>query len=132
MNTKFSELTEVEQQARLAEYAQKDAELGTQTVLARIVKPSKINDLKNGAKQAIVRVAIYDKETKETSFKNMFQYIAEGKDALEAFYAGLKKGQLVSVQYKENNGFNNIYTLMDRSASDKKVVVETVESELTV
>ena len=124
----FAELkTEKARQNRLAKYAQQDAELGTVTKLARLVKPAKINTLTNGAKQAIVRLAIYDNETKTTEYDNFFAYIAEGKESLEQFYAGLNKGQLVSCQYKVNNGFKNIYTLMIRNT-----VKETVAEELTV
>ena len=126
----FNTLTEVEKAEWLAAYAAEDAKLGTKTELARVVKAPKINELKNGAKQAIVRLAIYDKETKSTKYDNFFGYIAEGKDALEQFYAGLPKGQLVSCQYKVNNGFNNIYTLMIRNAAEK-VAAET-SAELTV
>ena len=129
--TPFNELkTERGQANRLAKYAKQDAELGTVTKLARLVKPAKINTLANGAKQAIIRLAIYDNETKETTYDNFFAYIAEGKDALEQFYAGLPKGQLVSCQYKENNGFKNIYTLMIRNVAEK-VVAENPD-ELTV
>ena len=128
----FNELKrESDKIKRLQKYADADAELGTKTVLARVVKSAKIKDLANGSKQAIIRVAIYDAATKETEFVNMFAYIAEGKNTLENFYAGLTKGQLVSVQFKINNGFHNVYTMMDRSQADKTVEVEA-EAELTV
>ena len=135
MNSTFNTLSEAEKAERLAQYAQEDAKLGTKTVLARVVKAPKINDLKNGAKQAIIRLAVYDKNTKTTEYDNFFGYIVEGKEALESFYANLTKGQLVSCQYKENGGFKNIFTLMDRSASDKRVkeaVPAEKPDELTV
>ena len=127
----FNTLTETEKAERLAAYAAQDAALGTVTKLARLVKPAKINTLTNGAKQAIVRLAIYDNETKETTYDNFFAYIAEGKESLEQFYAGLNKGQLVSCQYKENNGFKNIYTLMIRNVAEK-VAVETVAADADI
>ena len=58
----------------------------------------------------------------------MSLYISKEKvgGSLEEFYAGLKKGQLVSIEYtpNEKNGvtYNNIYTLFPRQAKAKTPV----------
>ncbi|AST96198.1 hypothetical protein BC8716_09670 [Shouchella clausii] len=44
----------------------------------------------------------------------------KNKDKLEELYASLQKGQLISVEHKENNGYTNIYGLMDRSYADRR------------
>lgn len=120
MSTKksFNELTKSGQAARLKKYEKERAERGTTQVLGRLVKdlaPS-IKPVKDGAKSAFMRLAVYDVEAKTTSFMNVSAYIAADKvgGKLEEFYSSLNKGDLVSVEYKENNGFNNAYSIILR------------------
>lgn len=117
---KFTELTEKGQQQRLAKYQKERESRGTQETLARLVKPANIKPIKGDNKLAIFRFAAYDKATEETKFFTASAFIAKGKDKLEEFYASLAKGQLVAVEYKENNGYMNIYNLMDRSYADSR------------
>lgn len=131
----FNELTERGQKQRLAKYEKERAERGTNETLARLVRPANIKEIKNGNKLAVFRFASYNKDTEETKYFTASAFIAKGKDALENFYNSLAKGQLVSVEYKENNGYTNIYNLMDRSYADtrKKAAVQAapeVEPEL--
>lgn len=88
---------------------------GTKQVLARVAQPVIIKDIKGGARSAYIRLAINQKG-QETEFKTMSQYIAPEKvdGAFEHFLANLEVGQLVSVEYKENKGWNNIYNIMVR------------------
>lgn len=117
---KFNELTEKGQQQRLAKYQKERETRGTQETLARLVKPANIKPINGDNKLAIFRFAAYNKETEETKFFTASAFIAKGKDKLEEFYASLAKGQLVAVEYKENNGYTNIYNLMDRSYADSR------------
>lgn len=117
---KFSELTERGQKQRLAKYDKEREARGTTEVLARLVRPASIKDIADDAKLAVVRLAVYEKETNATKFFTASAYIAKGKEALQNFYASLEKGQLVSVEYKENKGYLNIYNMMDRSYADDR------------
>jgi hypothetical protein len=117
---KFNELTEKGQNQRLTKYQKERESRGTQETLARLVKPANIKPIKGDNKLAIFRFAAYDKTTEETNFFTASAFIAKGKDKLEEFYASLAKGQLVAVEYKENNGYMNIYNLMDRSYADSR------------
>lgn len=117
---KFNELTEKGQQQRLAKYQKERESRGTQETLARLVKPANIKDIKGDNKLAVFRFAAYDKEKDDTDFFTASAFIAKGKDKLEEFYANLAKGQLVAVEYKENNGYTNIYNLMDHSYADSR------------
>lgn len=133
--TPFNELkTETGKQKRLDRYAKEREERGTVECLARLVRPAKIKEIKDGNRQASVRLAIYNKEKKDSDFITASKFIEKGKDALEEFYASLTKGQLVSVEYKQTNGYNNIYSMMDRSYADnrksKKVEVKQEEPDL--
>ncbi|WP_110114492.1 hypothetical protein [Bacillus sp. CGMCC 1.16541] len=112
---KFEELTEKGQQQRLAKYQKEREARGIEETLARLVKPANIKPIKGNNKLAIFRLAAYNKDTEETKFFTASAFIAKGKDKLEEFYASLAKGQLVAVEFKENNGYTNIYNLMDRS-----------------
>ncbi|WP_078598363.1 hypothetical protein [Evansella clarkii] len=116
----FNELTEKGQKQRLAKYQKEREARGTQETLARLVKPATIKTITGDNKLAVFRFAAYDKETEETNFFTASAFIAKGKDKLESFYANLAKGQLVAVEYKENNGYTNIYNLMDRSYADPR------------
>jgi len=117
---KFNELTEKGQQQRLAKYQKERESRGTQETLARLVKPANIKPIKGDNKLAIFRFAAYNKETEETKFFTASAFIAKGKEKLEEFYASLAKGQLVAVEYKEKDGYMNIYNLMDRSYADTR------------
>ena len=116
----YSELTEQGKKQRLAKYQKEREARGTTETLCRLVKPASIKEIKGDNKLATFRFAAYDKESNETSFFTASAFIAKGKDKLESFYAGLGKGQLVAVEYKENNGYTNIYNLMDRSYADTR------------
>lgn len=136
---KFSELTEKGQKQRLNKYQKERQARGTEESLVRLVKQANIKPIKGGNKMAVFRFAAYDKESKETKFFTASAFIAKGKDKLEEFYANLTKGQLVSVEYKVNNGYRNIYNLMDRSYADNRnksgasaSTQEEVEPELEV
>lgn len=123
---KFNELTPQGQTRRLNKYEKERQERGTTEMLVNIVKPAKIKEIKDGNKIAIFRLAAYDKEAKETKFFTANAFIKAGKDALEKYYASLAKGQLCAVEYKTNDqGYNNIYKLMDRSYAQKKNQAET-------
>lgn len=122
---KFNELTETGKKQRLAKYEKEREARGTTEVLARLVRPAKIKEISGDNKLAIFRFATYDKDAKETKFFNATAFIKKGKDALENFYASLEKGQLVSVEYKANGDYNNIYNLMDRSYADKRKKSDT-------
>ena len=117
---KFNELTEKGQQQRLAKYQKEREARGTQETLARLVKPANIKDISGDNKLAVFRFAAYDKETDKTEFFTASAFIAKGKEKLEDFYASLAKGQLVAVEYKDNNGYRNIYNLMDRAYADTR------------
>ena len=116
----FNELTEQGQKKRLAKYEQERAARGTTEALVRLVKPATIKTIKDDNKMAILRFAEYNKETQETKFFTANAFIEKGKEKLEAFYAGLTKGQLLSLEYKVNNGYTNVYNLMDRSYADTR------------
>lgn len=114
----FNELTPQGQKARLTKYAKEREERGTTQVLGRAVRdvaPS-IKEVKDGAKCAYIRLAIYNKDTKETDFKTVSAYIAPDKvgGALEDYYASIQKGDLLSVEFKESNGYNNAYSVITR------------------
>ena len=116
----FNELTEKGQQQRLAKYQKEREARGTTEVLARLVKPANIKDIKGDNKLAVFRLAAYDKETQKTNFFTASAFIEKGKEKLECFYSGLTTGQLVAVEFKENNGYTNIYNMMDRSYADTR------------
>lgn len=117
---KFNELTERGKKQRLAKYQKEREARGTQETLARLVRPANIKPIKGDNKLAVFRFAAYDKEENDTKFFTASAFIAKGKEKLETFYAGLAKGQLVAVEYKNNNGYTNIYNLMDRSYADNR------------
>lgn len=117
---RFNELTEQGQKQRLAKYQKEREARGTEETLARLVKPANIKPIKGDNKLAIFRLAAYNKDTEETKFFTASAFIAKGKDSLEKFYASLAKGQLVAVEFKENNGYTNIYNMMDRSYADTR------------
>ena len=131
MAKKFNELTEKGQKQRLNKYEKEREARGTKETLARLVKPATIKPVKGDNKIAVFRFAAYDKASGETKFFTASAFIKKGKDALEAFYASLAKGQLVSVEYKENNGYTNIYNLMDRSYADKRTSSASDEPQST-
>lgn len=116
----FKDLTPQGQKKRLDKYEQERQARGTTEALVRLVKPAVIKTIKDDNKMAIFRFAAYDKEAQETKFFTASAFIEKGKTALESFYAGLSKGQLVAVEYKESNGYKNIYNLMDRSYADTR------------
>ncbi len=109
----------------IKDYEAERAARGTTEILGRLTRPVKFVDAKNGAKMAYVNIAHNNSETKKTDFLLMSLFISAEKvgGSLEGFYAGLKKGQLVSIEYKANekNGvtYNNIYSLFPRQAKAK-------------
>ena len=123
----FSELTKQGQTRRLNEYAKEREARGTVETLARLVKPATFKEIKDGAQLAIFRLAINKKEAK-TEFMTATAYVAKGKDAYMSFLESLEKGQLVSVEYKSVNGYNNIYNIIDRSSADKKAKADKAEA----
>lgn len=110
----FDQLTPQGQTRRLNKYEQERAERGTEQVLARLVRPAKINQNKDGSQSAVFRFAV-NETGQPASFFTASAYIAKDKDSLQEFYQnGLKTGDLVSVEYKTVKGYNNIYNLMNR------------------
>lgn len=112
----------------IKDYEAERAARGNLEILGRLTRPVTFVDAKNGAKIAYVNIAHNNSETKKTDFLLMSLYISKEKvgGSLEEFYAGLKKGQLVSIEYtpNEKNGitYNNIYTLFPRQAKAKTPV----------
>lgn len=116
----FNELTEQGKKQRLAKYAKEREARGTTDHLVRLVKAPKINEIKGGNKQAVFRLAEYNKEKNETEFFTATAFIAKGKDKLEAYYAGLEQGDLVSVEIKAVKGYNNVYDMITRQKASQK------------
>lgn len=120
----FNELTKSGQASRLKKYEKERAERGTTQVLGRLVRPlaPSIKPVKDGAKSAFMRLAVYNTETSKTDFMTVSAYIAADKvgGQLEDFYKSLNKGDLVSVEYKETNGFNNAYSVILRKPAKVK------------
>lgn len=112
----FKELSKAGQTKRLNKYAAERAERGTERVLGRVVKTPKLNTIKNGAKQAVIRLAMYDAEENTTTFENFLAYISSDKandpdNNLVAYYKGLAQGDLVSIEFKKNGQYNNAYSV---------------------
>lgn len=118
--TPFNQLSEAEQQERLNKYEQERAARGTKQALVRLVKPATIKDIANGNQLAVFRFAEYNKETKEPKFFTATAFIKAGKDSLKSWYQNLTKGQLLSLEYKEEGNYTNVYNLIDRSYADKR------------
>lgn len=128
----FAELTERGQQNRLKKYAALREERGTKEALVRLVRDPRITDTKDkSARIAFFRVAEYDKETNKTEFFNVSAYIAKGKESLEAFYASLKKSDLIALEYKQNGKYNNAYNIMDRREADARLKAERKANRAT-
>lgn len=116
----FNQLTEAGQKARLNKYEEERAERGTTQALGRLVRdlaPS-IKEIEGGAKAAYMRLAVWNPETEKTDFMTISAYIAPDKvgSELETFYSDLKKGDLLSVEYKENGEFKNAYGVFKRQS----------------
>lgn len=121
MKKAFKDLTERGQKQRLKKYAAEREARGTQECLVRLAKPAKITDTKDKKNRvAFFRFYEFDKETQKVRFFNATAFIEKGKDALEAFYASLGKNDLVSLEYKQNGKYTNVYNLMDRRAADAR------------
>lgn len=120
----FNELTDQGQKARLQKYEDERAERGTVQVLGRLVSDLEpnIKEISDGAKSAYLRLAVWNKDTEETEFMTISAYIAPDKvgGELEQFYAGLNKGDLLSVEYKENKGYKNAYGIFLRKRNRSK------------
>lgn len=116
----FNQLSEAGQKARLNKYEEERSERGTTQALGRLVRdlaPS-IKEIEGGAKAAYMRLAVWNAETEKTEFMTISAYIAPDKvgGELEAFYSDLKKGDLLSVEYKENGEFKNAYGVFKRQS----------------
>lgn len=116
----FNQLTDSGQKARLDKYEQEREERGTTQVLGRLVRdlaPS-IKEIDGGAKAAYMRLAVYNTETEKTEFMTISAYIAPEKVGgdLEKYYASLKKGTLLSVEFKQNGEFKNAYGVFVRKS----------------
>lgn len=122
MKKQFNELTDAGKKARLAKYEKEREARGTKQTLARIVATPKIKDIANGNKQAVIRLAVNKAGSKEAEFPVVTAFIKKGKDGLENYYANLQKGQLVSVEYKEANGYKNVYNMINRNTQPKAEV----------
>lgn len=116
----FNELTPQGQTRRLNQYKKEHEARGTTQALVRAVAPATFKDIAGGNKLAVFRFAEYNKETKEPKFFTATAFIKAGKESLEKWYASVEKGQLLSVEYKQNGEYTNIYNLIDRSYADKR------------
>lgn len=118
---KFNELTKSGQRARLQKYEKERQERGTTQVLARLAQPVKFKECKNGALNAFLRLAINEKG-KETEFITVSHYVKPEKinQPLHNWLKDIKVGQLLSVEYKEANGWKNAYTIMEREAKKEE------------
>lgn len=133
----FNELTKAGQTRRLNKYEAERKARGTEEVLARMVWDApRIKEISGGNKLAILRLAIYDKESGETAFKNFNAFIAKdktieakGDKSLEAFYASIEKGELLSVEYKVNGNFNNVWNIMSRKEADERRRQEMADAQ---
>ena len=114
----FNELTDAGKTRRLNIYEKERQERGTVQTLVRLVRKPSFKDIKDDAKLAVLRVAEYNKEKDTTDFYTVTAYIAKDKDKLLSFYQSLDKGQLVSIEYKESNGYKNVWNIFDRSYAD--------------
>lgn len=117
---KFKDLTPAGQKKRLAKYEKQHQENGTKETTARLVREAVIKDIKDGNKQAIFRFALHEKGAEQPRFETMSAFIAKGKDSLEEFYRSLTPKHLLSVTYKESNGYINVWNLMDRTEAYKE------------
>lgn len=111
---------ELTREQKIAKYEADRKARGTTEVAARLVRTATITESKDGSKRAVFRLATYNKALKKTEFFTAGAYIAQGKADYEAFLSKLEKGQLVSVEFKKNGIYNNIYNIMDRSDADKQ------------
>lgn len=125
----YADLSVSGKRARDNKYEAKRQELGVTNVLANLVKDPVIRDNKDGSKSAYVTLAVNVKGEK-TQFFDASAYIAEGKDSLLNFYSNsLKKGHLVSVDYKVSGKFTNIYELMSREEAYRANQAEKAQEQ---
>lgn len=107
------------------QYAAELAKYGREERLARVVSPATFKEItegKNkGSKMIYLNLAFYDTKTKKTEFHLASYFLRADKvgTPLEAYYAGLEKGQLLSVQYKMNGKYMNIFQTFPRTAKRK-------------
>lgn len=118
--TPFSQLSEAEKQERLNKYEQERAARGTKQALVRLVKPATIKDISNGNQLAVFRFAEYQKDKKEPKFFTATAFIKKGKDSLRNWYAGLTTKHLLSLEYKQEGSYTNVYNLIDRTYADNR------------
>ncbi|MBD7970298.1 hypothetical protein [Paenibacillus gallinarum] len=116
---KYQDLTPAGQKKRLAKYEKEHEANGTKETTARLVQQAVIKEIKDGNKQAIFRFALHEKGAEKPRFETMKAFIAKGKDSLEEFYRSLTPQHLLSVTYKESNGYKNVWNLMDRTEAYK-------------
>lgn len=114
MKKAFKDLTKAGQTRRLNKYAAERDALGIENDYARIVNPAVFKTTKDGAQCATFRLRIYHQDTEKAEFIMGSAYVAKGKTKLAEFYAGLKAGQGVSVNYKRNGKFLSIWQMMAR------------------
>lgn len=111
------------------QYAAELAKYGREERLARVVRPAtfkEINEGENkGSKMIYLNLAFYDTKTKKTEFHLASYFLRADKvgTPLEAYYAGLEKGQLLSVQFKINGKYMNIFQTFPRTAKKGKTAV---------
>lgn len=116
---KYQDLTPAGQKKRLAKYEKEREANGTKETTARLVREAVIKDIKDGNKQAIFDLALHEKGAEQPRFVTMRAFIAKGKDTLEEFYRNLTPKHLLSVTYREINGYNNVWNMMDRTEAYK-------------
>ena len=108
---------------------------GTIQDLFRAVRPAAFRDLGLDAKgepkgkMVYLQVAHYEKETGKTTFPLMSGFIKPEKIGgdLEKFYAGIKKGQLLSIEYHVSGKYNNIWNIFEREAKKAKAPAAVIE-----
>lgn len=102
-------------------YKQELLDKGLEQTLATLIKKPTIKTCKNGAHMAYFNLLCIDTDTNKKSSLLMSAYIKPESVGgnLEQFYESLKKGQMLSVEYKKNNGFLNINRVFLRTRKAK-------------
>lgn len=121
MKKAFNELTEKGKQARLAKYEKERQERGTSKMFAQ-VWATKIVDVENGngAHRALVLLSEISDGKRKQVWASAYIKPEKVGTSYENYYANIKKGQLVDVEFRMNNGFMNIYNMFNRESKKSK------------
>lgn len=116
----FKTLSEEEQAKRLAKYEKERESRQTNEMFGRLVREPHFKPTRNGDEQAIFRLAVYDHKKDETTYHTFSAFVRRDKTELRKFYSSLKRGDGVAIEYKVNNGYNNVWKVMLRKKASKK------------